>query len=128
MRRERPLTIVTALEQVEKAAEAALNPKSTPKEPNPKRSSGRASRRGEQPLFDANPRVAREFLKRAQEGHLERVILQLPGEEFTQWKEEEEKEAAKSESPVAPPSSFADALLRKSNLSNGGDVEAKGER
>ena len=122
------LTTVTAVEQVEKEAIASLVPKPAPKEPSSKRASSRSFRRTEQPLFDINPRTAREFLHRAKEEPLDRVTFQSQEEEFSQWKEEEEKEAAKVESPVAPPTSFAEALLRKMNLKGGSDnASAKGE-
>ena len=123
------LTLLLAVEQVEKDAETSLIPKETPKEPASKRASGRAARRSGHPLFDINPRTAKEFLRRAQEKNIENVKFQLLGEEFSQWKEEEEKEAAKVESPTAPPTSFADALLRKLNFKEGSDdANAKGAR
>ena len=110
-----------ALDQIDKDAETSLIPKETPKEPASKRTSGRAARRSEHPLFDLNPRTAKEFLKRAQEKGIENVMFQMPGEEFSQWKEEEQKAAVKVESPTAPPSSFAEALLRKLNFKDGSD-------
>ena len=126
----RSLTYVKALEEVQKAAEVSLVPKDAPKdaskEATAKRHSGKPNRREEKPLFNINPRVAREFLKRAQDGDVTGMQFQSAEEEFSQWKEEEEKEAAKAESPVAPPTSFAEALLRKLNLKDGSN-ETKGE-
>ena len=125
---ELKLITISAADQVEKAAEASLASKTVPKEPSSKRASGRMNRREEKPLFDINPRTAREFLRRAKEGHVERVAFQAAAEEFSQWKEEEERKAAKVESPIAPPTSFAEALNRKQNPKDGLESEAaKGE-
>ena len=41
------------------------------------------------------------------------VIFQQENEIFTQWNHEDQKKVAKEEEPLPPPSSFADALLRK---------------
>ena len=103
------------MDRVEAAYKASLVPKEVQKEAAAKKPSGRAARK-EQPLFDINPRTAREYLSRAQsEKGEEGVKLQSSEEYFTQWKEEE-KEAVKPESPPPAPSSFADALLRKLNI------------
>ena len=124
------LTPRQALEQVAKQCNVAAPPqdKKPPQDGKKgaliKRSSGRAARK-EQPLFDINPRTAQEYLARAQSEKGEMgVRLQLPGEEFTQWKEEEE--VAKVESPVTAPTSFADALLRKLNIKDDGGQASKG--
>lgn len=96
----------------------SLEPKPAPKEDQQqKRFSGRP--RKEFPLFDINPRTAKEFLERAKsEAGIAGVTFQVESgkEEFTQWKEEDEKIAKASEPPVAPPNSFSEALLRKLNI------------
>jgi hypothetical protein len=109
----------TALDEVDRQYKASLKPKEAPKEPAAKRTSGRAARRGEHPLFDINPRTAWEFLGRERaDAHSVSVSFQKEGEEFAQWKEEEAK-AKLEEEPPAAPSSFADALLRKLNITDG---------
>lgn len=52
--------------------------------------------------------------------------LQQENEEFTQWKEEDEKAAEKVEIIPTAPTSFADALLRKLNMKD--DSESKGSK
>ena len=52
--------------------------------------------------------------------------FQQEDEEFTQWKEEEEKAAVKIEVVPTAPTSFADALLRKLNMKN--DSESNGTK
>lgn len=93
----------------------------------PKRSSYKATRK-EQPLFDINPRVALEFLLRAQsEKDGSKVTFQLPDEKFTQWKKEEEQALKVEQTPEERPTSFAQALLRKLNISEDNDTNgAKG--
>ena len=110
-----------ALEMVEQIYQSSIVPKEVQKEPPLKRSSYKAVARKEQPLFDINPRITREFLLRAQsepDGH---VTFQLPDEQFTQWKEEEELALKVDQPPEERPTSFAQALLRKLNISDGGD-------
>ena len=121
------LTSHIALDQVEAAYKVSLIPKEVPKEVVAKKTSGRAARK-EQPLFDINPRTAQEYLSRAQsEKGEEGVKIQLVEEQFTQWKEEE-KEAAKPETPPSAPTSFAEALLRKLNIKDEtGSSGSKGE-
>ena len=109
-------TLNIASEQVEKIYKASIALKDVPKDTANARSSGRAVRK-EQPLFDINPRTTWEFLSRMRsEKGEEGVKFQEENEEFTQWKEEEEKAAEKVETVPAPPTSFADALLRKLNM------------
>lgn len=115
-----------ALEQVVKLCNVATLPQNGQKDTFVKRSSGRVSRK-EQPLFDINPRTAQEYLARAQSEKGEvGVGVQLAGEDFTQWKDEEEEEIAKVESPLTAPTSFADALLRKLNIKDNGGQASKG--
>ena len=88
------------------------------------RSSGRTARK-EQPLFDINPRATWEFLQRVKsEKGEDGVKFQQENEEFTQWREEDEKAAEKVETPPAAPTSFAEALLRKLNMKD--DSESNG--
>lgn len=106
---------------VEQLYQSSIVPKEAPKEPPQKRSSYKAVARKEQPLFDINPRIAREFLLRAQSEADDSVTFQLPNEQFTQWKEEEESALKVEQPPEERPTSFAQALLRKLNISDGGD-------
>ena len=111
----------TAFENVEKAYQSSLLQKESQKEPLPKKSTNKASgRKEQQPLFDLNPRIAREFLLRSQSKTDQTVndvvTFQLPGQQFTQWKNEEEKAIKAEQPPEQPPSSFAQALLRKLNI------------
>ena len=86
--------------------------------------------RVERPLFDINPRTATELFTRAQAERYSNLVefrfpdhgitFQNAGEEFTQWQQEAEAAAAPP-SPEAPPTSFAEALLRKLNFSEGAD-------
>ena len=97
-----------------------------PKDAATPRSSGRPARK-EQLLFDINPRAAWEFLSRAKsEKGVAGVLFQQEDEEFTQWREEDEKAAEKVETPQAAPTSFAEALLRKLNMK--GDSESNGPK
>ena len=100
-----------------------------PKDAATTRPSGRAARK-EQALFDINPRAAWEFLSRAKsEKGEEGVKFQQEDEEFTQWKEEEEKAAVKIEVVPTAPTSFADALLRKLNMKSDSNSNGlKGEQ
>ena len=108
-----------AMEQLEEAYKASIVPEN--KEAPNKRYSGKPNRR-EQPLFDINPRTAKEFLARAQsEDGVDGVQFQQPDQEFTQWKEEE-MEASMPESPLPAPSGYAEALMRKLNIKNGPDI------
>jgi hypothetical protein len=83
-----------------------------PKEiPTKKPLSGKANRK-ETRLFDINPRTTMEFLERSRavmNNH--RVTFQHPQEQFTQWKEEEEKAIKAAQQPQAPPATFAQAVL-----------------
>ena len=111
----------TAFENVEKAHQSSLLQKESQKEPPSKKSTTKASgRKEQQPLFDLNPRIAHEFLLRSQSKTDQTVIdivdFQLPGQQFTQWKNEEEKALKAEQPPEQPPSSFAQALLRKLNI------------
>ncbi|MCJ1471959.1 hypothetical protein MMC13_000602 [Lambiella insularis] len=108
------------VEKVEQIYQASLIPKEVQKEPAPKKPSSKATRK-EIPLFDINPRSAREFLLRAQGEHIKNVSFQLPLEQFTQWKEEEQQAIKAEQAPEGPPTSFAQALLRKLNFSDGND-------
>ncbi|MCJ1306461.1 hypothetical protein MMC25_000103 [Agyrium rufum] len=111
-------------EKVEQIYQSSLQLKEAQKELPSKRSSYKAlARKEQQPLFDINPRITREFLQRAQAQTdntvSDAVTFQLPYEQFTQWREEEEKalKALKArQAPEQPPSSFAEALLRKLNI------------
>ena len=75
------------------------------------------------PLFDINPQTTKEFLERVRaEANNYDISFQLPQEQFTQWKEEEQQ-AIKAEQPVeGPPTSFAQALLRKLNFNDAADA------
>ena len=121
--------VLAALEHVEKASKAVTAQKEVQKDTTTGRPSGRAARK-EQPLFDINPRTTWEFLSRAKsEKGEEGVKLQEENEEFTQWKEEDEKAIEKEKAAVTPtaPTSFADALLRKLNMKDDSDSDsAKG--
>lgn len=109
-----------------KLCNVATLPQNGQKDTSIKRSSGRTSRK-EQPLFDINPRTVQEYLARAQSEKGEvGVGVQLVGEDFTQWKDEEEEEIGKAESPLTAPTSFADALLRKLNIKDNGGQASKG--
>ena len=110
-----------AFEMVEQIYQSSVVPKEAQKEPPPKRSSYKVVARKEQPLFDINPRVAREFLLRAQSEADGSITFQLPNEQFTQWKEEEESALKVEQPPEERPTSFAQALLRKLNIADGGD-------
>lgn len=103
---------------MEQLHKQSLEPKSTPKQDvQQKRQSGKP--RKEYPLFDINPRAAKEFLERAKsENGVAGVTFQLDSgkEEFTQWKEEDEKTTKANEVPEVPPNSFSEALLRKLNI------------
>ena len=118
---------MAAFDRVEELYQASLVPKEIA--PPPKRSSYKAARK-EQPLFDINPRVAREFLLRAQSGKDDsKVTFQLPEEHFTQWKHEEEQALKVEQTPEERPTSFAQALLRKLNISEDNDASgSKGVR
>ena len=110
--------ITLASEKVDQLYKASIPPKETQKEPQPKRSSYKAASRKDYPLFDINPRVAKEFLSRAQSDTTSHgVKFQLPNEQFTAWKEVE-KVVEKSETVEERPTSFAQALLSKLNLAN----------
>lgn len=107
------------MNQVEAAFKASIAPTDAPNDaPKQKktRQSGKPARK-EHPLFDINPRIAWEFIERAQsEKGISGVMFQQENEVFTQWKREEEERVAKAETPLPPPSSFADALQRKSAI------------
>ena len=96
--------------------------KESQKEPLPKKPISKAARK-DVPLFDINPQTTKEFLERAKAGADNYdVSFQLPQEQFTQWKEEEQQ-AIKTEQPVeGPPTSFAQALLRKLNFNDTADA------
>lgn len=122
-----------ALEEVEIQYKASLIPKDAPKESAAKRATGRASRREEKPLFDLNPRTAWEFLSRATgPAHDDdsRLEFQKENEEFSHWKRRDGVNEPKLLNDVLPPpppqppsppppSSFAEALLRKLNITDG---------
>ena len=64
-----------------------------------------------------------EFLERARVGADSRsVTFQQPQEQFTQWKEEEQQAIKVEQPPEGPPTSFAQALLRKLNFNDGSNV------
>ena len=112
---------VLAFENVEKTFQSSLLQQEAQKEPPSKKSVSKVSgRKEQQPLFDLNPRIAREFLSRFQSRSNQTVddivTFQLPGQQFTQWKNEEEKAIKAEQPPEQPPSSFAQALLRKLNI------------
>ena len=113
--------VVLAFENVEKICQPPLLQKESQKEPPSKKSLSKVSgRKEQQPLFDLNPRIAREFLSRYQSRTNQTVddivTFQLPSQQFTQWKNEEEKAIKAEQPPEQPPSSFAQALLRKLNI------------
>lgn len=92
------------------------------KEPPTKKPLNKAARK-ETPLFDINPRTAMEFLERARAGaDSHRVTFQQAKEQFTQWKEEEQQAIKAEQPPEGPPTSFAQALLRKLNFHDGSDA------
>ena len=101
-----------AFEKVEQLYQASLVAKEPQKEPAPKKPSSKNTRK-ETPLFDINPQTSREFLLRAQEANLNNISFQLPHEQFTQWKEEEQQATKVEQTPEGPPTSFAEALRRK---------------
>ncbi|MCJ1390644.1 hypothetical protein MMC18_003505 [Xylographa bjoerkii] len=103
---------LSTFEKVEQLYQASLAPKEPQKESAPKKTSSKATRK-EIPLFDINPRTAKEFLVRAQGAHLNNISFQLPHEQFTQWKEEEQQATKIEQAPEGPPTSFAEALRRK---------------
>ena len=110
-----------AFENVEKTCQSLLLQKESQKEPPSKKPVSKVSgRKEQQPLFDLNPRVAREFLSRYQsmtDQNADKIVtFQLPGQQFTQWKNEEEKAIKAEQPPEQPPTSFAQALLRKLNI------------
>ena len=113
--------LCTALEKVEQIYKASLiPPKEVQKEPTTKKPLPKAARKEQRPLFDINPRTAQEFLVRAQSTTDKLgVIFQSSEEKFTQWKEEEKQAAQAEQSPIGPPTSFAQALLRKLNINDG---------
>lgn len=79
--------------------------------------------RKEIPLFDINPRTTMEFLERARAGtDSHGVTFQQTQEQFTQWKEEEQEAIKAEQAPEGPPTSFAQALLRKLNFHDGSDA------
>ena len=64
-----------------------------------------------------------EFLERARTGVDSRsVTFQQVKEQFTQWKEEEQQVVKAEQPPEGPPTSFAQALLRKLNFQDGSDA------
>ncbi|MCJ1400515.1 hypothetical protein MMC11_003721 [Xylographa trunciseda] len=103
---------LSTFEKVEQLYQASLAPKEPQKESAPKKTSSKATRK-ETPLFDINPRTAKEFLLRAQGANINNVSFQLPHEQFTQWKEEEQQATKVEQPPEGPPTSFAEALRRK---------------
>lgn len=72
-----------------------------------------------------NPRIAREFLLRTQAnlgGNTDGgVTFQSSGEEFSQWKRDEELAARAEEVSEERPTTFAEALLSKLNIADGAD-------
>jgi hypothetical protein len=118
----------TAWEAAEQQYKASLIPASKLKESTTKRVPGKAARK-DYPLFDINPRTAWEFLSRANtDNGVPGVSFQVQEQEFTQWKEDEQK-LQKAESPPAAPTSFAEALLRKLNINDDEDANgSKGSR
>ena len=114
-----------ASEKVEQIYQISLAPKE--KEGPSKRASYKSTARKEQPLFDVNPRIAREFLTRSRlETGNARITFQLPNEEFTQWKEEEKVATKTEQTPEVRPTSFAEALLRKLNIAGEEEGGPKG--
>ncbi|MCJ1292417.1 hypothetical protein MMC34_003967 [Xylographa carneopallida] len=103
---------LSTFEKVEQLYQASLAVKEPQKEPAPKKTSGKSARK-ETPLFDINPRASKEFLLRAHGANLNNISFQLPNEQFTQWKEEEQQATKVEQSPEGPPTSFAEALRRK---------------
>jgi len=109
--------------------------KPTAPEPARPRSFGRPPKK-EYPAFDINPRMARDFLTRLKtwkesddstsvqrefyrrkENH-DVVDFQGPSEQYAQWKDSDLEEE-EVQPVVAPPTSWAEALRRKTNLANG---------
>lgn len=120
------LIVTIAFEKVEQIYQASLVPKEIQIEPTTKKLSSKINRK-EISLFDINPLSAREFLLRAQAEDIKSVSFQLPQEQFTQWKEEQKQAIKAEQAPEGPPTSFAQALLRKLNFNNGADSNgAKG--
>jgi hypothetical protein len=119
-------TSPAAFEGVEKACKAAPVNNEAAKDSFNKKSAGKGPRR-EEALFDINPRAAREFLLRAQNERIQPgVSFQSEREQFTQWREEEER-AARAQ-PHSAPTSFAQALLKKLNINDEADTNGvKGE-
>ncbi|MCJ1438230.1 hypothetical protein MMC27_007617 [Xylographa pallens] len=113
-----------AFEKVEQIYQASLAAKEPQKETAPKKTSSKSTRK-ETPLFDINPQTSTEFLLRAQEANLNNISFQLPHEQFTQWKEEEQQATKVEQTPEGPPTSFAEALRRK-KLND--DLESNGTK
>ncbi|MCJ1286003.1 hypothetical protein MMC26_005345 [Xylographa opegraphella] len=101
-----------AFEKFEELYQTSLVTKEVQKESAPKRASSKSTRK-ETPLFDINPRTAREFLLRTQGANINNISFQLPHEQFTQWREEEQQANKVENLPEGPPTSFAEALRRK---------------
>ena len=112
---------------MEKALRASVVLKENGKEPVLKKVGGKANRK-EQPLFDINPRTALEYLMRSKGVEYgSDVTFQLEAEQFTQWKEEEERATRVEQGPIGPPTSFSEALLRKLNIQdNNATSQVKG--
>ena len=111
-----------ASEKVEQLYQAGLKAQEALKDPQQKRSSYKTAARKDHPLFDLNPQIAREFLLRSQsETNNSSVSFQQPQEQFTQWKEEEEQALKVEQTPEERPTSFAQALLRKLNITEEGE-------
>lgn len=111
-----------ALEKVGQICKEALAAVEVAKESANKRPLNKAARR-EQPLFDINPRITTELLQRAKIGEeISTIAFQGVEEQFTQWKDEDRQVVAAAQPPVGPPTSFAQALLRKLNISDGSDI------
>ena len=109
--------VVIASEKVEQLYQAELKAQETLKDPQRKRSSYKTATRKDHPLFDVNPRIAREFLLRSQlDTNNNGVSFQQAHEQFTQWKEEEEQALKVEQTQEERPASFAQALLRKLNI------------
>ena len=136
---------ILAYEQVEQIYQKSKEVKPISKESSRSKPSGKPSKK-EHPTFDINPLLAREFLLRLKtweqadgsseqreffrekEKH-EAVTFQQPNEQYTPWKDvdtEEEKPQVAEDRP----STWAEALRRKQNLTNGHDATpqvAKGD-